>query len=189
MSQLNVLTEQVFSLNPVPNGQQALKNHNLSFTPWKIMYEYSLKRYWIYLHLSCWSPTQILLQRFPKTTLNRFCTEPTILTTKTDINLYKFISQTIQPKLGNKYSLERYWKYLQLSLHNPTQIRHVRSLKMTLNMYYTNWSKNRALEPDSNLQKDITRVLLNEQMHMIALWKGQETYYNIFHIAVNRFDL
>jgi hypothetical protein len=56
------------------------------------------------------------------------------------------ISQTIQPKLANKYSLERYWKYLQLSLQNHTQIRHVRSLKMTLNMNCTNWSGNRALE-------------------------------------------
>jgi hypothetical protein len=25
-----------------------------------------------------------------------------------------------------------------------------------------------------------TRVLLNEQMHMSTLWKGQETYYKIF---------
>jgi hypothetical protein len=90
-------------------------------------------------------------------------------------SLQIYISQTIQPKLANKYSLERYWIYLELSFQNPTQIMHVRSLKMTLNMYCTNWSENKALEPDSNLQKDITRVLLNEQMHMITLWKGQET--------------
>jgi hypothetical protein len=162
----------------------------LSFTPWKIKYEYSLERYWIDLHLSYWSPTQILLQRFPKTTF-----EQILHWTNNSDNenwqqsLQIHISQTIQPKLANKYSLERYWKYLQLSFQNPTQIRHVRSLKTTLNMYCTNWSENRALEPDSNLQKDITRVLLNEQKHMITLWKVQETYYNIFHRAVNRFNL
>jgi hypothetical protein len=54
---------------------------------------------------------------------------------------------------------------------------------------YCTLIRNRALELDSNLQKDITRVLLNEQMHMSTLWKGQETYYNIFHRAINRFDL
>jgi hypothetical protein len=99
------------------------------------------------------------------------------------------ISQNIKPKLANKYSLERYLKYLQLLFQNPTQLRHVRSLKTTLNMYCMNWSENRALELDSNLRKDITQVLLNKQMLMIILWKGQETYYNIFHRVVNRFDL
>jgi hypothetical protein len=26
-------------------------------------------------------------------------------------------------------------------------------------------------------------------MHMSTLWKGQETFYNIFHRAINIFDL
>jgi methyltransferase-like protein len=30
---LKVLTERMFRLNPALNGQQTLKNHNLSFTP------------------------------------------------------------------------------------------------------------------------------------------------------------
>jgi hypothetical protein len=173
----------------MPNGQQTLKNHDLSFISWKITYEYSLERYGIDLHLWCWSPTQILLQRFPKMTLDRFFSlNQRFWQRNWQQSLQIHISQTIQQKLANKYSLERYWKYLQLSFQNPTHIRHVRSLKMTLNIYCTNWSENRALELDTNLQKDITRVLLNEQMHMITLWKGQETYY-IFHRAINRFDL
>jgi hypothetical protein len=41
------------------------------------------------------NPTQIRLPKFLKMTLNRFCTEPMILTNKTDSNFQKFITPRI----------------------------------------------------------------------------------------------
>jgi hypothetical protein len=90
------------------------------------------------------------------------------------------ISQTIQPKLANKYSLQRYWKYLQLSFQNPTQIRHVRSLKMTLNMYCTNWSKKQSTrtgQQSSEGHNSSSTQLTNAYDDSM---ESQETYYKIF---------
>ena len=99
------------------------------------------------------------------------------------------ISQTIQPKLANKYSLERYWKYLQLSLHNNTQIRHVRSLKTTLNMNCTNWSENQAIESGQQYSEghnSSSTQRTNAYEH--SMERSRNILQNI-PSSVNRFDL
>jgi hypothetical protein len=76
--------------------------------------KYWLERYWDTLQRLVDNPTHIRLLRFLKTDLNRFCTEPTILTIETDSNLQKFITPRIL--IGKKW-IKTHWKGIE-KIHN-----------------------------------------------------------------------
>jgi hypothetical protein len=145
--------------------------------------KYWLEQYWDKIQLLCYNPTQILLPKFLKKTMNRFCTETMKLT-----NIHH--SENIQPKLVDKCFLESSWHKIQLLFYLSSQIWQVGSPKiehrlelheMTRQIWHQDLTGQR-------LQRVLTQVPLNETMHMSTLSKGIKKIYNFHTEFISWFD-